>query len=186
MSRRAERASGPEKFRQSIKKDFFDSIGQTEKSGCSTGRSALPSTTEHCQPSLSGPKSARTGPSLPGFLAITSNAWHAERSNDRCPVLPTGPGLLARRFPRDRRHDRGAPGTTPGVARSVSADCPFRTHAHVLVRSIQYWPSVRYCGMNCPTDRRVPSTMISALTKLGGQPRTRHRWNVPEKPEGAP
>ena len=53
--------------------------------------------------------------------------------------------------------------TTPGVARSVLADCLFRTHAHVLVWSIQYWPTVRYCGMNCPTDRQVPRTMISRL-----------------------
>src|SRR5262245_13025890 len=37
-----------------------------------------------------------------------------------------------------------------GMALSVLADCLFRTHAHGLVWSIQYWPSVRYCGMNCP------------------------------------
>jgi hypothetical protein len=32
----------------------------------------------------------------------------------------------------------GPPGTTSGVARSVLADCLFRTHAHVLVWSIQW------------------------------------------------
>jgi hypothetical protein len=36
-----------------------------------------------------------------GFL--TSNARHAERSNDRCHVLPHKPGVLARRLPQDRR-----------------------------------------------------------------------------------
>jgi hypothetical protein len=36
-SRRAERASGPEKVRRSIKKDFFDSIGQKRKFGLAAG-----------------------------------------------------------------------------------------------------------------------------------------------------
>jgi hypothetical protein len=67
-----------------------------------------------------------------------SQATLAERSDDRCPVLPTGPGLLARRLPRHRRHDRGPTcDITPGVARSVLADCLFRSHALVLVWSIQ-------------------------------------------------
>jgi hypothetical protein len=67
----------------------------------------------------------------------------------------TGPGL-ARLLPRGIADMIVGPlGTTFGAARSVSVDCAFRTHAHVLVWS--YGPSVRYCGMNCPTDRRVPS-----------------------------
>jgi hypothetical protein len=55
-----------------------------------------------------------------GFLAVTSNARHAD-------------------------HDLVGPlGTTSGVACSVLADCLFRTHAHVLVWSIQ---SGRRCGI---------------------------------------
>jgi len=96
--------------------------------------------------------SARTGHSLPAFFATlgTPNAPTAA-------VLycATGPGL-ARRLPRAIADMIVGPrGTTFGVARSVSVDCAFRTHAHVLVWS--YWPSVRYCRMNCPTERRVPS-----------------------------
>jgi len=36
--------SGAEQFCSSARKDFFDSIGQSEKSGRATGKSALPST----------------------------------------------------------------------------------------------------------------------------------------------
>jgi hypothetical protein len=79
-----------------------------------------------------------------GFLAITSNARHAERSNGRCPVLPHRPGPSRSTASAGSPNDRGATGTTFGVGLvSVSADCPFRPHAHVLVWSIQYWPSVR-------------------------------------------
>ena len=102
-----------------------------------------------------------------GFLAITSNARHAERSNGRCPVLPHRPGPSRSTASAGSPNDRGA--TWHNLRSGVSADCPFRPHAHVLVWSIQYWPSVRYCGMNCPTARRVPQhTDFEVLTKLGG------------------
>src|SRR6185436_834040 len=97
-------------------------------------------------------KSARTGHSLQAFFATlgTPNAPTAA-------VLycATGPGLARRLLRVIADMIVGPLGTTFGVARSVSVDCAFRTHAHVLVWS--YWPSVRYCGMNCPTDRREPS-----------------------------
>src|SRR6478735_241463 len=94
-----------------------------------------------------------------GFLR---NGRHAERPNGRCSVLRhwAGPRSAASGGIGDMIV--GPRGTTFGVARSVSVDCAFRTHAHVLVWS--YWPSVRYCRMNCPTERRVPA----------------YRWNVPE------
>ena len=85
-----------------------------------------------------------------GFLAITSPL--------SC-LTPQAPAFSLDGFRGIADMIASPPGTTSGVARIVLADCLFRTHVHVLVWSIQYWPSVRYCGMNCPTD----STMISRL-----------------------
>ena len=101
--------------------------------------------------------SARTGHSLPAFLR---NARHTERSDGRCSASCYWPGPRSAAF---RRHDASA---QLGVAGGVSVDCAFRTHAHVLAWS--YWPSVRYCGMNCPTDRRVPSIKRERCLKTGG------------------
>lgn len=74
-----------------------------------------------------------------GFLAITSNTRHAERSDDCCPVLTPQPRAFSfNGFCGIAEMIRGPPGATSGVTRSVSADCLFRTHAHVLVWSIQH------------------------------------------------
>ncbi len=43
-----------------------------------------------------------------GFLAITSNARHAERSNGRCPVLPHRPGPSRSTASAGSPNDRGA------------------------------------------------------------------------------
>src|SRR6266481_6240997 len=45
-SPRTKRISSVRKFRLLPPKDFFDSIGQTEKFGCATEKSALPSRTD--------------------------------------------------------------------------------------------------------------------------------------------
>ena len=109
-------------------------------------------------------KSARTGPSLPAFSRSQATLGTPNAPTAAVLSCPTGPGLLARRLPRDRRMIVGPPGTTFGVGlvafRPIAL---FDRMPHVLVWSIQYWPSVRYCGMNCPTDRRVPSTLILRL-----------------------
>jgi hypothetical protein len=97
-----------------------------------------------------------------GFLAITSNARRAERSNDRCLVLPHRPGLLARQLPR---------GITDMIVgppwhnlRTSSAALPFFERMPTSwCGPIQYWPSVRCCEMNFSTVRRVPRTMILRL-----------------------
>ena len=84
-------------------------------------------------------KSARTGHSLPAFFATLGT-----------PNAPTAAVLYCATGPASLDGFRGIAdmivGTAQpcGVARSVSVDCPFQTHAHVLVWS--YWPSVRYCG----------------------------------------
>jgi hypothetical protein len=108
-----------------------------------------------------------------GFLAITSNARHAERSNDRCPVLPTGPGLLARRLPRGIAdmivgppwHNLRSSSVAFGLLPFSNA-CPGLGVVNpVLAVGAVLWDEL---------PRRVPRT-FEALTKLVGQPRTLHK-----------
>jgi len=117
-------------------------------------RKTFPHGLGHLQTSNTFVLDVRQGPE-PGIRCRLSSQRSANAPTAAVLYCATGPGL-ARLLPRGIADMIVGPlGTTFGVARSISVDCAFRTHAHVLVWS--YWPSVRYCGMNCPTDRRVPS-----------------------------
>ena len=128
---------------------------------------------------------ARTGPSLPAFSRSQATLGTPNAPTAAVLSCPTGPGLLARRLPRDRRMIVGPPGTTFGVSGfgrlPFSTACPrlgvvnpVLAVSAVLWDELPHWP---------PSAQH---TDFEALTKLGGTARTRYRWNVPEKPEGAP
>ena len=108
---------------------------------------------------------ARTGPSLPAFSRLQATLGRPNAPTTAVLPCPTGPGLLAQRLPRDRQHDRGPTLAQPPERLVAFWPLPFRTHAHVLVRSSS---TGRRCGivgriapLTAESRRMIPRLWLS-------------------------